>query len=223
MVRVLAGLQMGRVAPSEEPLVLKREFVRKLAYKGDWESRRWNDRWLELRRGGLRYGFHSKDAKEIDYIRASSIRFSCMIVDGEPDFWPDPTTRRSISGRTFAETSLWGKLQAIKMDFVSELKAAFFVRSHNDHSSATKDHVFVCGSVEEAKDWVVQIRRIVDLAKPPPEHWLRRSRRIVRTIFEHSYFEIVVNLLIALNFMAFIYQTQVKWKQKNIDIRLLDL
>ena len=61
-----------RVAHDSDSDSLKSAFVQKLVMKGEWEERRWNDRWLQLNGTEIRYCWE-KDGRTIDRIQAQQI------------------------------------------------------------------------------------------------------------------------------------------------------
>ena len=188
---------------------LKKGAVQKLVLKGGWEDRRWNDRWLELSENEIRYcfeeGLPGETGKVIDHIKPAAVSRVQSLVSQAKDLY-------NIKSKNVPdENSIWDIVSSFKLDFPDELSACFLIATKS-HDGAGREYLLRTTSIEETSDWIDKINRVVLAASPPPETFIGRLRRAIRKIYDSGFFRILVLILIFFNFMAFVYDTQVRTK-----------
>ena len=181
---------------------LKKGAVQKLVLKGRWEDRRWNDRWLELDADEIRYCW--EEGKPIDRMKAECIQCMSML---NPDTAETKGHENKSNAHLILEsTSIWNIVLAHRHDF-SELSTCFLLAT-TSKESAGREYLLRTTSPSETLEWVREISSIIDDARPPPETVISRIRGAVFRVYHSPPFRVLVLFLIALNFSAFIYDTQ---------------
>jgi hypothetical protein len=183
---------------------VKKGAVQKLVVKGRWEDRRWNDRWLELDTSEIRYCW--EEGKPIDRMKAKSIE--CMSMVNADTAETENHANRSDRNLLLESTSIWNIVLAQRQDFPEELSSCFLLAT-TSKESAGREYLLRTKSPSETSEWVREINSIIDNAQPPPETVISRIRGSVFRVYHSPPFRVLVLLLIALNFLAFIYDTQV--------------
>ena len=182
--------------------------VQKLVIKnGRWEERKWNDRFLEIRGSTIQYLFKhdGPGGKVIDNIEAHHIkRLSSVYMDLSDETDPQsPSPISSLSPYT------WQQVCENTAQFRDELQNCFYIRAESG-DQLVRDYVFRTSSLDEAKDWVETIKKMIVHFAPPPESFVSKTRRILRPIVDSVATQVFFGLIICLNFIAFIYETQVR-------------
>ena len=204
-----------RVAPED---FVKKGPVQKLVLKGGWENRKWNDRWIELTKNGIRYCW--KEGKRIENIYANSIK--CVKhLNQDQDV---NERRRSLGngdhGRRSVDNGISGKhmptlssiwpiiLHHSREEDAGELQNGFFIQTFTGQHPG-REYFFRTKSQEEASDWIQSIQTVMSEAALKPRTLYARARSEMLQVFDSDVFAIVTTLLIALNFFAYVYDTQV--------------
>ena len=205
----LKFLRRPRIHNEPVDPVLKDCTVQKLVLKGAWEDRRWNDRRLILYKNRVCY-LWNKGEKIIDQISAENISQLAAMYEEMNQLGAPASSPHLRKGRSFvSETSIWDTVLLNRTDHEDELKNCFLLRTQATDGTR-REYVFRTESQEDTLSWVEQTRRIVEAATPPPLSLVGRFRRAVRDVFHSKPFQILVTLLITLNFLSFIYVAQAR-------------
>ena len=184
--------------------------VQKLVLKDSWNERRWNVRWLEIHSDSLRYLQEEGDPQPIDDIPAANIpQVACIIGDGLEHNVRERTFMSKGSGKLmFPATPVRDTVVAHANNHQEELRTCFYLMSHAADGTS-REYVFRVESESRCRSWVTQIKQMIAEARPRPPSIFQRMRQWVHAVFHSRLFQILVTLLIALNFLAFIYIAQV--------------
>lgn len=195
-----------KFSTKDAPFKLKGK-VQKLVIKtGSWEDRKWNDRFLEIRGSTVQYCFWQNGivGKVIDKIEVLHItRLSAFSMD-----LSDALDQLNLSISASFPQATWQQIVQNTAELCGVLQNCFLIRVESGNRMV-RDYVIRTSTVEEAKLWVETIKKMVVHYSPPPQSILSQSRRILRPIIDSIAVQVFFGLIICLNFIAFMYETQV--------------
>jgi hypothetical protein len=184
----LSLFHRGRIKNEAENSIIRSGAVQKLVLKGSWDERRWNDRWLEIHKGLLKYQWFEGGDKPIDTIAALNIPHVACIIENASDGSNVPIN--SARNGSFKLSSVLDTVCNHLKDHSEELGSCFYLKSQVDDGTF-REYVFRVGSPEECKLWVEQIRSMIVDAKPPPLTLIRRFRNLVHSVFHSRPFQVL--------------------------------
>jgi hypothetical protein len=221
MIR-LGGLRRSfRVAPVDASSS-KSGPVQKLVLKGDWQGRKWNDRWLELGVGELRYCW--KEGHQIDRIAARSIQ--CIKTLDDPngglevcnseEMQEEVQTMSSLSLGSFNSSmknlasvrSIWPMIARNGVEYRYELENGFLLQTGGGNQIG-REYFFRTNSRADSLRWIGWIKTMIRDAQPRPKTAYSIARTATRNVFETAGYTVVTTMLILLNFSAYVFDTQV--------------
>jgi hypothetical protein len=186
--------------------------VQKLVIKnGIWEDRKWNDRFLEIRGSNIQYFFWQDEAigKIIDNIEVLHItKLSAMSINISEAI---DQLNSSISTAYAREVdpSKWQQITHNTEELYEVLQNCFLLRVESGNRMV-RDYIFRTNTLDEAKIWVETIRQMIAHFSPPPPNIISKTRIILRPILDSIAAQVLFGVIISLNFIAFMYETQVK-------------
>ncbi len=148
-----------------------------------------------------------EEGKPIDRMKAESIQCMSMVNAANETIEPEGRADKSDTDMTVESASIWNIVLAHRYDFQEELSTCFLLATTSNEST-TREYLLRTPSPSQTLEWVREINSIVDNARPPPETAINRLRRAIYHLYHSPPFRVLVMLLISLNFMAFIYETQ---------------
>jgi hypothetical protein len=195
----------------------KKGAVQKLVVKGGWENCRWNERWLELSDGEIRYCW-DEGGGVIDRIAAGA---TASVRDFSQTQDQRGTNRRINISESLYNMSMRIQQQWMLANFVldsfsqkkldsQELHRYFLITvTPGDSPGTGREYLFRAESTDDAVEWVHEIKRAISLAQPQPKSHVQTIRDWFWRLYHTRTFFIISTLLIGLNFMAFVYAAQV--------------
>ena len=201
-------INRGRAKVDAENNILRSGPVQKLVLKGPWDERRWNDRWLEMQRGLVKYQWFEGGDKPIDTIYAGNISCIRSVIVEDQSIATNGGHANHPRKGSFKTPSVLDIVSGHTKDDTEELSSCFYLKSQADDSTY-REYVFRVESPSQCKAWVEHIQKMIVAAAPPPITLAYRLRMLVHYIFHSRPFQVFVTLLIAVNFLAFVYAAQV--------------
>ena len=193
-----------RVAPEN---FVRKGPVQKLVLKGGWDNRKWNDRWIEISDSEFFYCW--KAGSVIDKVQADSIQCVKLLNQDET-----LDRRRSFQVAKSSKhlpslSSIWPILVHHSRVDAEELQNGFFIQT-GVGQHAGREYFFRARTQEEASAWIKSIQALMASGVAKPKSLYAITRSTMRKVFDSNVYGVVTVLLIALNFFAYVYETQAR-------------
>jgi hypothetical protein len=201
-----------KVSVESADTVVKKGAVQKLVVKGSWENCRWNERWLELCNGEIRYCWE-EGGGIIDRIAAGAV--ACVKDFSQVQHGTNRRISNSDSQYSLRFQHQWTMAKFVLDSFSQkkldpqELQRCFMI-TIKPGDSPGREYLFRAESTDEAVEWVKEIKRAISEAAPQPKSQVQLIRDWFWRLYHSHAFFVISTLLIGLNFTAFVYEAQVR-------------
>lgn len=173
-----------------------------LVCEGVWEERRWHERWLRAGttddpRNPTEVFYCSEGRKLMHRIICQDVCKIGLIKDlisseNHQKIMPD-------------NYSLWPLILKNQNNF-QEMDMCFYISTLPKGSRKGKEYLFKAKTKEDLAKWAIVVQSMC--ARGQGEHIFSKFRRTCRTIYKSRTFELCVGLMICINFLIIVVETQ---------------